>query len=151
MWNTKKEPFMFLSCWKKLRLHPKWGRDLSTERKRKREHGEDCEDSNNDEHGAPVNDTSGRPIGRKKMKDEKFSTETMKPLIQNSDKMVAAMNRKVEVMEYLAQLHTAKMFSEENGATAEECQEYFSMLRKKAKMKLSKGKCNLLVTCPLLY
>ena len=112
---------------------------------------QDCEDSNNDEHGAPVNDTSGRPIGRKKMKDEKFSTETMKPLIQNSDKMVAAMNRKVEVMEYLAQLHTAKMFSEENGATAEECQEYFSMLRKKAKMKLSKGKCNLLVTCPLLY
>tara|TARA_R110002050_G_C8884009_1_gene509034 strand:- start:568 stop:1143 length:576 start_codon:yes stop_codon:yes gene_type:complete len=152
LWNTKNEPFQYLVCWKKLRLHPKWGGALSDDNdlKRKRETKERESDGSesDDLHGAELLTSGGRrPEGKKKVKLSKIKKEhhlqifgeTVQPLVENSKAMALSMARKADALEYIAQMNASKLYSEDKGATPEECQKYFALLRKKAYMKLEKG------------
>ncbi len=152
IWNTKNEPFQYLVCWKKLRLHPKWGGGLldNKDKKRKRENNEgESEGSESDDlHGAELLTSGGRrPEGKKKVKLSKVKKEhhfqifgeTVQPLVENSKAMALSMARKADALEYIAQMNASKLYSEDKGATPEECKKYFALLRKKSYLKLEKG------------
>tara|TARA_R110002050_G_scaffold58223_1_gene130944 strand:- start:229 stop:711 length:483 start_codon:yes stop_codon:yes gene_type:complete len=152
IWNTKNESFQYLVCWKKLRLHPKWGGalldDKDKKRKRDNKEGEIDGSESDDLHGAELLTSGGRrPEGKKKVKLSKIKKEnhfqifgeTAKPFVENSKAMALSMARKADVLEYIAQMNASKFYSEDKGVTLEECQKYFALLRKKSYLKLEKG------------
>tara|TARA_R110002050_G_scaffold54997_2_gene124276 strand:- start:1056 stop:1568 length:513 start_codon:yes stop_codon:yes gene_type:complete len=148
--NPTQKPFKYISSWERLRRHPKWGSapssscSSSSRADRKRKHTVESIDDGTDEDSILMEgDTSvqqnGRPFGKKKVKEEKFFKEQSVKQVNNSEKLAAAAEKKANALVHLNQIQCARLFTVDAGANSSECDEYMSLLRRKALYQLREG------------